>query len=65
MVLMFISHQDAKEIMQSWESGLVITDAVIWWEEYLNEVARRIILARARTIQCSWKFYKEGFIILE
>jgi hypothetical protein len=30
VVLMFISHQDAEEIMQSWETGLVITNAVIW-----------------------------------
>ena len=60
VLLMFIPNQDCEEIMQSWEAGSVITDAVIWWEEYLDEVARRITLSSARTIQRSWRYYKEG-----
>ncbi len=42
MLLMFLSHEEVKEIMLSWEPGSVITDAVIWYNEYLDKVARRI-----------------------
>jgi hypothetical protein len=49
--------------MQSSRAGSVIINAVIWQEECLDEVARRITLASARTIQHSWRYYKEGFSI--
>ncbi len=51
VVLMFIPHQDAEEIMQSWEAASVITDVVIWWEEYIDKVARNITVASAMAIQ--------------
>jgi hypothetical protein len=40
-------------------------EAMIWYNEILDKVARRITLASARTIQHYWKLYKEGFIVLE
>ncbi len=40
MLLMFIPHEEAEEIMLSWEPGSVITDAVIWYNEYLDKVAQ-------------------------
>ncbi len=55
---MFIPDKDCDEIMQSWEPGSVITDAVIWWEEYLDKVAQRITVASAMVIQHKWRLYK-------
>ena len=60
VVLMFIPDQDAEEVMQSWEAGSVITDAFIWWEEYLDKVARRITIASAIVIQRYWRSCKES-----
>ena len=62
VLLMFIPNQDCEEIMQSWETGSVITDAVIWWEEYLDKVARRITLASATVIQRCWRSYKAAVV---
>ncbi len=39
VLLMFLPDEEAKEIMLSWEPGSpVITDSVIRYEEYLDEV---------------------------
>ena len=65
-LLMILPDQESEQIMATWSShDAPITDAVISYNEFLDAVARRITLASARTIQCSWKFYKEGFVILE
>ena len=61
-LLMFIPNEEAEEIMLSWEAGSVITDAVIWWEEYLDKVARRITLASATVIQQCWRSYKAAVV---
>jgi hypothetical protein len=48
----FIPDEEAKEIMLSWEhDSPVITDSVLWWEEYLDKVARRITVATVPVIQ--------------
>ncbi len=39
-LLMFLPHEEAEEIMLSWEPGSpLITEAVMWYEEYLDKVA--------------------------
>jgi hypothetical protein len=41
MLIMFIPNEEAEEIMLSWEPGSpAITDAVMWYEEYLHKVAQ-------------------------
>jgi hypothetical protein len=63
---MVLPHQESEEIMATWSSNdAPITDAMISYNEFINNVARRITLASIITIQQSWKFYKEGFVILE
>jgi hypothetical protein len=65
-LLMILPDHESEEIMATWSSNdAPITDAVISYNDILDEVARRITLASARTIQRSWKFYKEGFLMLE
>ncbi len=55
-LLMFILHEDAEEIMLSWEPGSpFITDAGIWYEEYLDKVAQRITVASVTVIQRCWR----------
>jgi hypothetical protein len=54
LLLMFIPDEEAEEIMLSWEPGSVITDAVIWYNEYLDKVARRITVGSAIVIQRWW-----------
>ena len=58
-LLMFIPNEEAEEIMLSWEPGSVITDAVIWYNEYLDKVARRITIGSAIVIQRYWRSCKE------
>jgi hypothetical protein len=55
---MFLLHEEAEEIMISWEPGSVITDAVIWSDKYLDKVARRITVASTTVIQRCWQSYK-------
>jgi hypothetical protein len=52
MLLMFLPHEEAKEIMLPWEPGSVITNAVIWYNEYLDKVARRITVAIVQSSPC-------------
>ena len=59
MLLMFLPDEEAEEIMLSWEPGSVITDAVIWYNEYLDKVARRITVGSATVIQRSWRRWKQ------
>ena len=59
MLLMFLPDEEAEEIMLSWEPGSVITDAVIWYNEYLDKVARRITIGSAIVIQRYWRYCKE------
>ena len=59
MLLMFLPDEEAEEIMLSWEPGSVITDAVIWYNEYLDKVARRITIGSAIVIQRYWRSCKE------
>jgi hypothetical protein len=65
-LLMILPDQESEQIMATWSShDAPITDAVISYNEFLDAVARRITLASAITIQCSWRLYKEGFMISE
>jgi hypothetical protein len=50
-LLVFVADEEAKEIMLSWEPGSRMTNAVIWYDEYLDKVARRITVASATVIQ--------------
>ncbi len=64
-LLMILPDQESEEIMATWSSNdAPITDVVISYNEILDAVARRITLASVRTIQRSWRLYKEGFVIL-
>jgi hypothetical protein len=61
-----LPHQESEEIMATWSrNDAPITDAMISYNEFIDKVARRITLASIIAIQQSWKFYKEGFDILE
>ena len=52
--------------MATWSSNdAPITDAMISYNEFINNVARRITLASIIAIQQSWKLYKEGFLMLD
>ena len=59
LLLMFLPDEEAEEIMLSWEPGSVITDAVIWYNEYLDKVARRITIGSAIVIQRYWRSCRE------
>ncbi len=62
---MSLPDQESEEFMATWSSNdAPFTDAVISYNEILDAVARRVILASAITIQRSWWLYKQGFIIL-
>jgi hypothetical protein len=65
-LLMILPDQEAEEIMATWSSDdAPITEAVIWYNEFIDKVARRITLASIIAIQRSWKLYKEGFLMLD
>ncbi len=64
-LLMILPNQESEEIMATWSSNdAPIANAVISYNEILDAVARRITLASIRTIQRSWRLYKEGFVLL-
>jgi hypothetical protein len=48
---MFIADEEAEETMLSWDPGSSISDAVIWYVEYLDKAARRITIGSATLIQ--------------
>ncbi len=50
-LLMLIPGEEAEEIMLSREPGSIITEAVIWYNEYLDKVAQRITVASVTVIQ--------------
>ncbi len=64
-LLMVLPYQESEEIMSTWSSNdAPIMEAVIWHNEFLDKVARRITLASIISIQQSWQLYKEGFIMI-
>jgi len=65
-LLMILPDQESEEIMATWSSDdAPITEAVIWYNEFIDKVARRITLASIIAIQRSWKLYQEGFLMLD
>ncbi len=61
-LIMFISNEDTEEFMLSWEPvSPIIVEAVIWYEEYLDKVTRRIPVASAMVIQHFWRLHKVDY----
>ncbi len=52
LILMILPEQETEEIMATWSSNdAPITEAVIWYNEFFDTVARRITLASIIAIQ--------------